>query len=145
MKEHLRLVDMVRQGRCFLFRQKAVEIFRLLSICSGSMMPSNVYTPILFRVLFSHIVLFCITDIQKQLHDIRLSQKRKNKNTLCWCVYYSSFQRVRQVALNYYLSQCWKQVRQCWQTYPGVIILILKVQVLFDFSSVILFKDKQLK
>jgi len=145
MKEHLRLVDNVRQGHCFLFRDKTVEIARLLSICSGSMMSSNFYTLILFR----YVIRTCCSVLYYWHTEAAVWHQtvieKKEYNTFCWCVYYSGFQCVRQVTLNYYLSQGWKQFRQCWQTYPGVIILNLKVKVLFVFSSVILFKDKHLK
>ena len=89
-----------------------------------------------FAVLFSHIVPFCITYTYKEAavwHQTVI--EKRDYNASCWCVCYSGFQSVPQVALNYYLSHCWKQVRQCWQTYCGVTILNLKgtISVCFFF------------
>jgi hypothetical protein len=62
-----------------MFRGKAVEVAGLLSICSGSVLPSSVYTVILCGVLLLtyhfRVVLLILTEVQ--LYDIRLSWKRE--------------------------------------------------------------------
>ena len=85
---------------------------------NGSVLPSNVYTFILFRCVIANILLpFCITDTYTEASVWhRTVTEKRDFNTSCWCVCFSCFQLALRMALNYCLSQCWKQVRQCWQT-----------------------------